>query len=167
MNARSLVVGIFVLAATASVAQSAREVHGSADVYSAPGVVLAWGVMRGANESRTTAVIRIAADPRVYPWLAVAGIDPFTKSEQPLQLATEVVGDIDVQIPRSRFADLPRTEVRFFDTASAAQSGMPKLMVFYLGIPDTTPEFADRTKLDAYLADRVARARISLDKRTP
>jgi len=43
MNARSLVVGIFALAATASVAQSAREVHGSADVYAAPGVVLASG----------------------------------------------------------------------------------------------------------------------------
>jgi hypothetical protein len=29
--------------------------------------------------------------------------------------------------------------------------------VFYLGVPDTTPEFANGASLDAYLADRIAR----------
>jgi hypothetical protein len=35
---------------------------------------------------------------------------------------------------------------------------MPKLIVFYAGVPDTTPEFADRRKLDTYLDERIARA---------
>jgi hypothetical protein len=35
------------------------------------------------------------------------------------------------------------------------------LTVFYLGVPDTTPEFADAAKLDAYLAERLERARNS------
>jgi hypothetical protein len=31
--------------------------------------------------------------------------------------------------------------------------------VFYLGVPDTTPEFADAAKLDAYLRERIAQVR--------
>jgi hypothetical protein len=142
-----------------------REEHGSADVYAAPGVVLAWAVLRGASEASTSVVIRIAADPQVYPWVAVAGIDPFTKAERPLQQGAQMAGTLDVRIPRSRFADLPRTEFRFYDTAAAAQSAAPVLTVFYLGIPDTTPEFSDKAGLDAYLADRIAHARA--EKKSP
>ena len=165
MKAPALVVGFLMFIGVASSAQTPHEAHGSADVYASPGVVLAWAVLRGASEAATSVVIRIATDPHVYPWVGVAGIDPFTKSEQPLQQATQVTATLDVQIPRSRFADLPRAEFRFYATAAAVRSGTPDLTVFYLGIPDTTPEFTDRTKVDAYLADRLARARA--DKKTP
>jgi hypothetical protein len=165
MSARSLAFGLLMLMTAASGAPSPREEHGSADVYAAPGVVLAWAVLRGASEAATSVVIRIATDPQVYPWVAVAGIDPFTKAEQPLRQAAPVTGTLDVQIPRSRFADLPRTELRFYDTAAAAQSAAPVLTVFYLGIPDTAPEFSDKTGLDAYLADRIVRAHA--EKKSP
>ena len=33
------------------------------------------------------------------------------------------------------------------------------MVVYYLGVPDTTPEFADDAKLDAYLDKTLARAR--------
>ena len=33
------------------------------------------------------------------------------------------------------------------------------LAVYYLGVPDTTPEFATEASLAAYLADRIARMR--------
>ena len=84
-----------------------------------------------------------SADPAAYPWLAVVGIDPFTQREQPLQRAIASSGTLDVRIPRAHFADYPRTEVRLFASAAAAQSGSPALMIFYHGVPDTTPEFAD------------------------
>ena len=43
-------------------ADGPREVHGSADAFAAPGVTLAWGVLRGATEADTRIVIRIATD---------------------------------------------------------------------------------------------------------
>lgn len=165
MSARSLVFGLLVFMTAAGGAPSQREEHGSADVYAAPGVVLAWAVLRGASEAATSVVVRIATDPQVYPWVAIAGIDPFTKAEQTLQPAAQVTGTLDARIPRSRFADLPRTEFRFYDAAAAAQSAAPMLTVFYLGIPDTTPEFSDKARLDAYLADRIAHARA--EKKSP
>ena len=164
MMPRALVAGLLTAATAVAHAQAPREVHGSGDAYADPDVGLAWAVLRGTSEAATMVVMRIAADPVKYPWIAVAGVDPFTKAEQPLQPAMQVVRAIDVRVARSRYAELPRTEIRLFGSAAAAQAGTPRLTIFYLGVPDTTPEFADAAKLDAYLADRIARARAEMAK---
>ena len=74
-----------------------------------------------------------------------------------LLAATRSAGVIDVRTPRAHFADIPRTELRLYESAAAAQNDVPTLVVFFLGVPDTTPEFATEDKLQAYLSDRVAR----------
>ena len=159
MTARGLLVALVLLASMATPAWAQAEVHGSSDVYAAPDIALGWGVVRGASDADTMIVIRIVANAKAYASVAVYGINPFSKAEQPLQPPVALDRSVDVQVPRTRFAELPRTELRFYATAESAQSGTPKLTVFYLGVPDTTPEFADRAKLDAYLGDRITRAR--------
>jgi hypothetical protein len=148
-----------VLASGAAVhgAEAPREVHGMSDAFAAPGVAMAWGVVRGGSETATVVVARIVTDPAIYPWLAVTGGDPFTHRTGPLLAATRSAGVIDVRSPRAHFADLPRTEFRLYDSATAAQQDVPALVIFFLGVPDTTPEFATEDKLQAYLGDRVAR----------
>jgi hypothetical protein len=156
---RNLLLAIAALAAIAVAAgagaQPAREVHGSADAYAAPGIALAWGVLRGADEAATAVVIRIVADPLPYPWLSVVGVDPLTNSRQTLLAAPPTGAAVEARVPRSRFAEVPRTEVRAFASAAAAQAGTPSLTVYFLGVPDTTPEFVDAARLDAYLAARI------------
>lgn len=136
-----------------------RTDHGSSDVYTAPGVGIVWGIERGTSDAEAVVVIRITTDPAAYPWLAARGINPFTNAEAALLQPTAVERSVDVRIPRARFADHPRTEVRLYATQGAAQADAPSLTVFYLGVPDTTPEFVDRTKLEASLTERMARAR--------
>jgi len=136
-----------------------RESHGSHDVYAAPGLALAWGVLRGSDEASTAVIVRIDVDPGAYPWLAVIAIDPFSKQEQVVQQPVQPAGPFDLRIPRAQFADYPRTELRLFDSAAHAQANAPQLVVYYLGVPDTTPEFSDAAKLDASLSERIARAR--------
>lgn len=150
---------ILAFAAVANAAHAQTVVHGSADAYAAQGVAMAWGVARGASEASASVVVRVVTDASAYPWLSVRGIDPFTKAEQPLERARVVSGTLDVRIPRSQFADTPRTEWSFYPSEAAARAGSPSLVVYYLGVPDTTPEFADDARLSAYLADRIARAR--------
>jgi hypothetical protein len=127
------------------------------DAFAAPGVAMAWGVVRGASETATIVVARIVTDPAIYPWLAVTGGDPFTHRTEPVLAATPSAGVIDVRSPRAHFADFPRTEFRLYESAAAAQQDVPALVVFFLGVPDTTPEFATGDKLQAYLDDRVGR----------
>ena len=150
----------------ASAAEAPREVHGMADAFAEAGVAIAWGVVRGASETATVA-IRVVTDTALYPWVAVEGSDPFTQRQHPLLRPMSSAGLIDVRSPRAQFADFPRTELRFYDSAADARSGMPKLVVFYLGVPDTTPEFATEDKLDAYLTDRIGRLRGDGGSKTP
>lgn len=131
--------------------------HGSADAFSARGIALAWGILRGANEASTLVVVRIVVDPLVFPKLTAVGIDPFTQRQQTLPHATPISGRFDLHMPRPHFADFPRTEFRFLGADGASGTDPPKLVVFYLGVPDTTPEFASGAALDAYLADRIVR----------
>ena len=148
-------------------AEAPREAHGMADAFAAAGIAVAWGVVRGASETATVVAIRVATDTELYPWVAVTGSDPFTQRQHPLLRPMPSAGVIDVRSPRAHFADFPRTELRFYDSAAEAQSGVPKLVVFYLGVPDTTPEFATEDKLDAYLTDRIARLRGDGRSKTP
>lgn len=138
-------------------AEAPREVHGMTDAFAAPGVALAWGVVRGADEMATIVVMRIATQRAAYPWLAVAGSDPFTQSKRQVIPATRSVDVTEVRVPRAHFGAFPRTELRFYESAAAAREERPALVVFFLGVPDTTPEFATEDKLQSYLRDRVAR----------
>jgi hypothetical protein len=158
MKARLLLAALCCCSA-AALAQAPREAHGSHDAYASPGVALAWGVLRGTDEATTAIVVRIVVDPSAYPWLAVIAIDPFSKQEQPVQRPMLAAGPFDLRIPRAQFGDYPRTELRLFDSAAHAQANASQLVVYYLGVPDTTPEFADAAKLDASLSERIARAR--------
>jgi hypothetical protein len=152
------------VAVRASATEAPREVHGMADAFAAAGVAIVWGVVRGASETTTIVAIHVVTDTALYPWVAVEGSDPFTQRQHPLLQPMSSAGVINVRSPRAHFADFPRTELRFYGSAAEAQSGAPKLVVFYLGVPDTTPEFATEDKLEAYLTDRIARLRGSGSK---
>ncbi len=65
--------------------------------------------------------------------------------------------ETDLSIPRAAFSDHPSTEFHFFASAEDAAANKPKLTVFYLGIPDTTPEFAEQRDVEAYLVKMLGR----------
>ena len=145
---------VMVAGANANAAEIEGELHGHSDAFSAQGVAIAWGVSRGNSEDTTSIVLRIAADPRVFAAVAVDGVDPFTSERKPALEKKLLTTPVEVRIPRSRFADFPRTELRFFG-AGADAAGAPRLTVYYLGVPDTTPEFNTESQLEGYLARRI------------
>ncbi len=142
----------------ASAADPANAVHGSADLYTAPGVTLAWGILRGPTEASTLVAVRIVVAPDAFAAVSIVGIDPFTQREQVLLAPSSTAARIDARIPRAQFADFPRTEFRLFGSIPKAPADAPKLLVYYLGIPDTTPEFASEAALENYLTSRITQA---------
>ena len=158
---RGLVSTLFAILLTAALGggrafavDPANAVHGSADLYAGSGVTLAWGILRGANETSTLVAIRIVIAPNAFGAASIVGIDPFTQKEQVLLPLGPTGTRIDARIPRAQFADFPRTEFRLYGAAPKPGEA-PKLVVYYLGIPDTTPEFATEAALETYLATRV------------
>ena len=139
------------LALSTLAARAQDVVHGADSLFVSPTVKLAWAVRRGGSEADTLVIIRVVPAGADYRALRVDGIDPFTKEHKVLVAARALAGETDVAIPRAAFADHPSTEFRFFASDEAAAANVPKLTVFYLGVPDTTPEFSGQREADAYL----------------
>ncbi|MFT3820033.1 MAG: hypothetical protein QM750_20885 [Rubrivivax sp.] len=157
MNVQRRICLLGALAATTLKAQTPpmRELHGALDAWAEPGLAMAWAVVRGRGEDDALVLIRIEADPQRHARIAAQGRDPFGDGRVELLAPAANPGALTLRLPRKQFADHPRTELRFFAPGAAA----PGVMVYYLGVPDTTPEFATESEAAASLKDRLGRAR--------
>jgi len=154
-------------ALTLAAPAGARELHGESDAFAAEGVAIAWGVLRAAQPDDATVVMRIARDASRYPALAVVALDPFGGQSIVVRAPAAAPGVVDVPSRRGRFADHARTEVRLYASAKPGPGEAPALVVFYQGVPDTTPEFESDAKLAAWLEARLAKLRASAKGKKP
>lgn len=155
-GALALAVALLV-APVAAPAQDGSVVHGADSIFISPAVKLAWAVRRGATEAETLIALRIIPADASYRFIRVDGVDPFTKSHKVLVAMRRLERETDLAIPRVQFADYPSTEIRFFASAEDAAADRPKLTVFSLGVPDTTPEFAGQRDVEVYFDRMMAR----------
>jgi hypothetical protein len=138
----------------------AQEVlHGADSLFIAPSVKVAWAVQRGASEAEAAIVIRIADAGPGYRFVRLDGVDPFTKDRQVLMALRPLDRVTNLTVPRARLADHPSTEIHFFASAEEAAANRPKLTIFYLSVPDTTPEFSKSQDIDLYFARRFGERR--------
>jgi hypothetical protein len=153
-----LLVGVLLLGHPDRVAAQGREVHGENSTFAGPGVVVAWGILKQPIEDESEVVIRVVVTDPAYSHLAAEGVDPFSRARRPLGPGTRVglapPAMAELRVRRGAFADYPRLEIHLYRTGTPS----PALTVYYLGVPDTTPEFVSEAPLRAYLEDAVARA---------
>ncbi len=158
---------VLLLAAAGLFAQKGTVEHGSLDIFAAQGFRLAWGVLKagaGGSPDDDAVVVRVVRDaasdgiPR-EPSLEAYGVDPFGGERKTLAPAAGPGKSRELRLPRSHFADFPRTEIMFFSGPGEVGRTAPVITVYFVGIPDTTPEFLDAAKLDSYLTARLAEAR--------
>ena len=87
------------------------------------------------------------------------GVDPFTGRRTAVVEGAPLGTRADVKSPRAGFADFPRREIHLYASEAEWRVRKPALTVYYLGVPDTTPEFTSAAALDAHLAGTQPRAR--------
>ena len=156
---RSIILALLLLACPATALGQGQEVHGENSVFAGHGVAIAWGVLKAPVEEQTQVVLRIVPAGEAYAYVSVEAVDPFTGKRQPV-LEGRPLGDrVDVRSPRETFADFPRREVHLYRTAGDWQAGRPTVIVYYLGVPDTTPEFISEAALFTYIDQALAKVR--------
>ena len=96
---------------------------------------------------------------------AIEGADPFTGTCRELLLRRPLDALLDVWTLRATFADLPRREVHFYSKAGG-ETQPPAVTVYFMGLPDTTPEFNSEAALLGYLNETLTRL-MSGKGRTP
>lgn len=148
---RQLLAMACAFACGAALAQ-AREVHGASDAFADDGITVVWAVLRGATEGDAQVVLRVGAKPETYDQVEGTGVDPFTRDRTARFAATRLAPSATIRLPRAGFGEHPRTELEF-----TGRSG--RLVVYYLGVPDTAPEFADADLMEAYLRQRSGKLR--------
>ena len=153
-----LVVALILLACPRGAIGQVREVHGEDSVFAGHGVAIAWGVLRAAPEERTAVVLRLAPTGEAAAYVSVEAVDPFTRERRPVLPGAPLTAPLDVRSPRQTFGDFPRREIHLYRTAEDWRAGRPSVTIFYLGVPDTTPEFVAESALATYLADALAKA---------
>ena len=137
----------------------AETVHGADSVFLSPGIGIAWGVLRGETEEETVVVTHVSNPMARYAYLRVEGVNPFTGRRTAIVEGVPLGKRADVRSPRSGFADFPRREIHLYASEADWRARKPALTVYYLGVPDTTPEFTSEAALDAYLAGTQPRGR--------
>ena len=147
-----LAAAVALLLGPLSVSAQGPELHGERDVFAAPGIIVAWAILRGATEETTQVVVRLAATGDAYRHVAVDGVDPFSRARRTIVPGAPVTGVLDVRSPRAGFADFPRREIRLYRTESDWRRRVVALTIYYLGVPDTTPEFTTESAALTYLA---------------
>jgi hypothetical protein len=133
---------------------AAAEVHGENSSFAGHGVLMAWGILKAPDEDRSRVVVRIVATDPVLTHVRLDGVDPFTGQRKELQAAQPIGRRLDVASERGTFAELPRREFHFFTAADRA-AGRPGLTIYFMGTPDTTPEFLEEAALARYLDETV------------
>jgi hypothetical protein len=133
-----------------------QAVHGENSSFLGNGVAMVWGVLRGKGEEDTQVILRIAPAGGAFAAVSLEGVDPFTQQRREILARRPLGNGLDVPTPRASFADFPRREIHFYAAGGGPASG-PSLTVYFMGLPDTSPEFASEAALKTYLDDTLAK----------
>ena len=150
---RTSVVSTFMLFAAWAFAQSGEQaLHGADGIFVSPDVAIVWAVLKAPAGDKAAVWFRVVNSTRKFSYVSVDGVDPFTKKREGIEPGVALKAEARLQSDRDSFSDLPSREVHFYRTEADWKADKPAMTVYYLGVPDTTPEFATRAALDDYLS---------------
>ncbi len=154
-----LAAALFVLAGAGRAAAQGQQVHGADSIFASDSVAIVWAVLKGTAEANTMVVVRIMNTAREYAYVSVDGLHPFTKARTTVADGLALDEWVDVRSPRPDFVEFPSREIHLYRTAADWRAKSPALTVYYLGVPDTTPELASEDGVLSYFSAALARTR--------
>lgn len=148
---RRCVAATVVFVATYTFAHTPHEsLHGAHEVFVSPDVAIVWAVLKAPTGDKAAVWLRIVNTKKKFSHISIAGVDPFNKKRKLIEPGREIETEVSVESDRETFTELPSREVYFYRTEKEWRADTPALTVYYLGVPDQTPEFTTRTAFDNY-----------------
>ena len=151
---RSGLVAVFLSFANHTCAQSPHEsLHGAHEVFVSTDAAIVWAVLKApsaTNSDKAAVWLRIVNITRKFSHVSIDGVDPFSKKRERVQSGIPLRTEARVESDRDSFSDLPSREVHFYRSDADMRAEKPALTVYYLGVPDQTPEFSTHSALDSY-----------------
>lgn len=153
-NWRNCLAAIVLFVATNTFAQTPHESqHGAHEIFVSPDAAIVWAVLKApsaTNSDKAAVWLRIVNTTKKFSHISVDGVDPFSKKRERVQQGLPLQAEARIQSDRDTFSDLPSREVHFYRSDADLRAEKPALTVYYLGVPDQTPEFSTQAALDGY-----------------
>jgi len=138
-------------------------VHGADSTFRTDTLGICWGIVKDATSGALQVVTRIQLleqEKNSFRSFAVKAFHPFTETSEWIAPRQSLENTNDIISPREDFKRLGGRQIFFYENATGPENQPADLIVEYLGIPDTSPQFAGYDELEDYFGiafDRLIR----------
>lgn len=135
------------------------EYHGADSTFKANGISIFWAILKGPEESSSWVYIRIinqqVDDLNQFRAFSMIASNPFSGAEEWIIKAEKLKKENIIKLNRESFKELMKRRFLFYKSEKIEdyKSEKPDMVVYYLSVPDTAPEFLTLEKLEAYFKD--------------
>ena len=137
-----------------------HEYHGADSVFQAEGIAIFWAILKGSDDESSLVYINIIVtddNGGKFVKFSVLALDPFSKEEKWVFEGKKFEKKNLLTLNRASFRDMMERRFFFYTTDKNYQDKKPDMVVYYLSIPDTAPEFLEESDLEDYFKDAVTR----------
>jgi len=135
-----------------------EEYHGADSVFETKDMIILWAILKGPDEEHSWVYIKIlfpGAGPNPWQSFRVEAVDPFSREKEWVTPREKGEKENVVKTPRSSFQDKTGRRILFYREQDAVDR--PGRIVFYQGVPDTTPELGTQAQLKDYFNQALKR----------
>lgn len=137
-----------------------EEHHGADSSFQLRNLVILWGILKGPDEDRswvTIKIIRTAGEPSPWKSYRLEAVDPFSQEKEWVTPGESLGRENVVKARRSSFREKTGRRIHLYPGQDA--EGKPAAIIFYQGVPDTTPEFLTEKEVEDYFGQALKRLR--------
>jgi hypothetical protein len=143
-----------------SQAQGKREYHGADSIFEKEGIIILWGIFKGSTEETSWVYIKIiqtGGGPAFFQLFGVEAEDPFSNQKEWVVKGVAFKKENMVKSIRASFREKTARRVLFYEKAEDLLKENPAMIVYYLGVPDTSPEFMTEREIENYFEKAFSR----------
>lgn len=151
---------LFSFVMESSRAQGKREYHGADSLFEKEGIVILWAILKGSTEESSWVYIKIiqtGGGPASFQLFGVEAVDPFSNQKEWVVRGEPLKKENIAKSIRATFREKTARRVLFYEKAEDLSKETPAMIVYYLGVPDTSPEFMTEREMENYFKQALSR----------
>jgi len=143
-----------------SQAQGKTEYHGADSIFEKEGIIILWGIFKGSTEETSWVYIKIIhkeGDFGSFQIFSVEAVDPFSNQKEWVVKGEAFKKENMVKSIGASFREKTGRRILFYQSKGDYQAEKPAMTVYYLGVPDTSPEFLSEKEAEDYFEKALER----------
>lgn len=146
------------LSAVANQQTESNKYHGADSFFKTNGISIFWAILKGPEESSSWVYIKVIDpedDLKQFHTFSLIASHPFSDSEEWLIKGEKLKKENMIRLNRESFKEMMERTFFFYQSEEIEdyRNEIPDMIVYYLSVPDTAPEFLTLEKLEAYFID--------------